>query len=79
MLINTILIDRIAVPVPTFGEYIEKLKDQRDAELFLLSPEEDYNSIWRSICAWVHRRRLEGRCSSSIPVIRPASCFRSMR
>ena len=32
-------IDRIAVPIPTFGEYIEKLKDQRDAELFTLRPE----------------------------------------
>ena len=32
VLINTMLIHRIAVPVPTFGEYIEKLKDQRDAE-----------------------------------------------
>ena len=36
VLINTTLIDRIAVPVPTFGEYIEKLKDQRDAELYRL-------------------------------------------
>ena len=34
VLINTTLIDRIAVPIPTFGEYIEKLKDQRDAELY---------------------------------------------
>src|SRR6267142_5962756 len=42
VLINTTLIDRIAVPVPTFGEYIEKLKDQRDAELYTLNPEERY-------------------------------------
>jgi len=27
VLINTTLIDRIAVPIPTFGEYIEKLRD----------------------------------------------------
>jgi hypothetical protein len=29
VLINTTLIERIAVPVPTFGEHIEKLNDQR--------------------------------------------------
>src|SRR6202045_3877633 len=40
--INTTLIDRIAVPIPTFGEYIEKLKDQRDAELYATRPEENY-------------------------------------
>ena len=37
-LLNTTLIDRIAVPIPTFGEYIEKMKDQRDAELYPLNP-----------------------------------------
>ena len=37
-LINTTLIDRMAVPIPTFGEYIEKLRDQRDAELYPLDP-----------------------------------------
>ncbi len=33
-LINMTLIDRIAVSIPTFGEYIEKMKDLRNAELF---------------------------------------------
>src|SRR3974390_866066 len=42
VLINTTLIDRIAVPIPTFGEYIEKLKDQRDGELYPLDPERGY-------------------------------------
>ena len=42
VLINTLLINRIAVPVPTFGEYIEKLRDYRDAELFRLDPDEQY-------------------------------------
>ena len=59
VLINTTLIDRIAVPVPTFGEYIEKLKDQRDAELFLLKPEEHYNLNLAEYLAWLHRRRLK--------------------
>jgi len=59
VLINTTLIDRIGVPIPTFGEYIEKLKDQRDAELFLLSPEEGYNLDLTEYRAWLHRRRLK--------------------
>src|ERR1019366_9455419 len=57
VLINTTLIDRIAVPIPTFGEYIEKLKDQRDAELDVA----DY-------LAWVHRRILR-----SLLVINPGN------
>ncbi len=59
VLINTTLIDRIAVPIPTFGEYIEKLKDQRDAELFVLRPEENYNLNLSEYLAWLHRRRLK--------------------
>jgi threonine-phosphate decarboxylase len=59
VLINTTLIDRIAVPVPTFGEYIEKLGDQRDAELYTLKPEEDYNLSLPDYLAWVRRRGLK--------------------
>ncbi len=59
VLINTTLIDRIAVPVPTFGEYIEKLKDQRDAELFALKPEEHYKLNLVEYLAWVRRRGLK--------------------
>jgi histidinol-phosphate/aromatic aminotransferase/cobyric acid decarboxylase-like protein len=59
VLINTTLIDRIAVPVPTFGEYIEKLKDQRDAELFALKPETNYQLDLAEYHAWVHRRGLK--------------------
>ena len=59
VLINTTLIERIAVPVPTFGEYIEKLKDQRDAELFTLRPEENYNLDLTAYLTWVHQRGLK--------------------
>ena len=59
VLINTTLIDRIAVPIPTFGEYIEKLKDQRDAELFTLRPEENYKLDLKAYHAWVHQRGLK--------------------
>ena len=59
VLINTTLIDRIAVPIPTFGEYIEKLKDQRDAELYATRPEENYELDLTHYLAWVHRRGLK--------------------
>jgi threonine-phosphate decarboxylase len=68
VLINTTLIDRIAVPVPTFGEYIEKLKDQRDAEIFTLRPEENYNLDLKDYLSWVHRRGLK-----SLLVINPGN------
>jgi histidinol-phosphate/aromatic aminotransferase/cobyric acid decarboxylase-like protein len=59
VLINTTLIERIAVPVPTFGEYIEKLKDQRDAELYTLRPGENYRLDLTAYLAWVHQRGLK--------------------
>jgi histidinol-phosphate/aromatic aminotransferase/cobyric acid decarboxylase-like protein len=58
-LINLTLIDRIAVPIPTFGEYIEKMKDQRDAELYALDPENRYQLRLEDYLAWVHKRKLE--------------------
>ena len=57
-LINNTLVDRIAVPIPTFGEYIEKLKDKRDAELYVLNPEEGYQLRLEDYLAWVHHRGL---------------------
>src|SRR5579872_5479235 len=58
VLINATLIDRIAIPIPTFGEYIEKLKDQRDAELYALDPEQGYELHLPEYLDWVHRRNL---------------------
>jgi threonine-phosphate decarboxylase len=58
VLINTTLIDRVAVPIPTFGEYIEKLRDQRDAELYPLARERGYELRLPEYLAWVHRHNL---------------------
>ena len=58
VLINTTLIDRIAVPVPTFGEYIEKLRDQRDAELYELDPQRHFELHLPDYLSWVHKRNL---------------------
>jgi threonine-phosphate decarboxylase len=67
-LIDMTLIDRIAVPIPTFGEYIEKMKDQRDADLYPLDSERGYALRLDDYLAWVHRRNLE-----SLLVINPGN------
>ena len=62
-LLTTTLIDRIAVPIPTFGEYIEKMKDQRDAELYPLNPEDRYELRLGDYLAWVHTRKSQSLLS----------------
>ena len=59
VLINTTLIHRLAVPVPTFGEYIEKLRDQRDAELYGLNPRRRYQLELHDYLAWIRERALK--------------------
>jgi len=58
-LINETIIDHIAVPVPTFGEYIEKLKDQRDAELYALKAEDNYRLDLAAYLEWIRRRGIK--------------------
>lgn len=65
---NTTLIDKIAVPVPTFGEYIEKLRHQRDAELYFLKVENNYRLDLHDYIAWVRARGL-----TSLLIINPGN------
>ena len=58
VLIDTILIDRFAVPIPTFGEYLEKLRDERDAELYPLDGDRRYQLRLPEYLQWLHRRNL---------------------
>ena len=67
-LLDTTLIDRMAVPIPTFGEYIEKMKDQRDAEVYALDPGNRYELRLKDYLAWVHERHLK-----SLLVINPGN------
>jgi threonine-phosphate decarboxylase len=68
VLINTTLIDRIGVPIPTFGEYIEKLNDQRDAELYALDPEQHYRLRLDEYLGWLRKRNLR-----SLLIINPGN------
>jgi threonine-phosphate decarboxylase len=67
-LMNRTLIDHIAVPIPTFGEYIEKLRDQRDAELYSLDARRRYELRLDDYLAWAHQRNLK-----SLLVINPGN------
>jgi threonine-phosphate decarboxylase len=68
VLINTILIDRIAVPVPTFGEYIEKLRHAGDAELYFLEAGRKYDLRLDRYLDWVRERNL-----TALVVINPGN------
>ena len=68
VLINTTLIDRIAVPIPTFGEYIEKLRDERDAELYPLDADQRYELHLPEYLQWVRHRNIR-----SVLVINPGN------
>lgn len=52
------LVTRIAIPVPTFGEYLEKLRDGREALLYELDPAADYQLDLPAYARWVTRHRL---------------------
>jgi len=65
---NATLIDHIAVPIPTFGEYIEKLRHSRDAELYVLKAEDNYQLDLNEYLAWVRRHGLR-----SLLVINPGN------
>jgi len=65
---NATLIDHIAVPVPTFGEYIEKLRHTRDAELYFLKAEDNYQLDLHDYLAWVRGHGLK-----SLLVINPGN------
>lgn len=58
VLINDVLVDRIGVPVPTFGEYIEKLRDPAAAELFTLHRDREYRLDLNEYLAWGRERSI---------------------
>lgn len=58
-LMNEMIVKHIAVPVPTFGEYIEKLNDQRDAELYTLKAENGYQLELGAYLRWVRERGIQ--------------------
>jgi threonine-phosphate decarboxylase len=58
VLINEILVERIGVPVPTFGEYIEKLRRPDAAELYYLDPDKSYQLDLDEYLGWAREQDL---------------------
>lgn len=56
-LIEENLIDDLAIPVPTFSEYLEKLKDRHSAELYYL-PAHNYQLNLNDYLVWIRRKGL---------------------
>ncbi|HKJ43299.1 MAG TPA: histidinol-phosphate transaminase [Sunxiuqinia sp.] len=60
-LINIIekqLIDDLAIPIPTFSEYIEKLKNTGSAKLFQLDPKLNYQLDLKEYADWINDNQI---------------------
>lgn len=56
--INETLVERLAIPVPTFSEYLETLRDLRAAELYPLNPARGYALDPGAYLDWIRERGL---------------------
>lgn len=66
--IEETLVKNIGIPVPTFSEYLEKLRSHRAARLYQLDPKKDYQLNLDDYLPWIERNGL-----SSALVINPGN------
>lgn len=52
------LITDIAIPVPTFSEYLEKLRDSNSARLYQLPAENDYQLHLNHFAEWIEKNQI---------------------
>lgn len=52
------LLNDIAIPVPTFSEYIEKLKHSGSAKLFQLDPAQNYQLDLKTYASWINEQQI---------------------
>lgn len=57
-LIEQHLIKSLAIPIPTFSEYIDKLKDLEAAKLFQLHPANDYQLDLKEYAGWIDKNKI---------------------
>jgi len=67
-LIEQELIDDIAIPIPTFSEYLEKLRKSSSAKLFQLPAEDDYLLDLEAFASWIDKEGI-----SSALIINPGN------
>lgn len=61
-------IDDIAIPIPTFSEYIEKLQSRNAAKLFQLNPGQNYQLNLKEYADWINLHQI-----SSALIINPGN------
>lgn len=66
--IEETLVKNIGIPVPTFSEYLEKLRSHRAAQLYWLDPKKDYQLDLDEYLPWIEKNKL-----SSALVINPGN------
>jgi threonine-phosphate decarboxylase len=66
--IEETMVKNIGIPVPTFSEYLEKLRSQRAARLYWLDPKKDYQLDLDAYLPWIEEQGL-----SSALVINPGN------
>jgi len=52
------IIDDIAIPVPTFSEYLEKLRQSESAKLYQLPPDNNYSLNLEDFGSWIDERKI---------------------
>ncbi len=57
-LIEKHLLDDLAIPIPTFSEYIEKLRASDAAKFFQLDPTKNYQLDLREFARWINASRI---------------------
>ena len=57
-IIEKYLIDEIAIPIPTFSEYIEKLSSLNAAKIFQLNPQHDYQLNLKEYAEWINVNKI---------------------
>ncbi len=57
-LIEKHLVDDLAIPVPTFSEYIEKLRTSEAAKFFQLDPKKNYQLDLGEFASWINENKI---------------------
>ncbi len=57
-IINTHMIDDIAIPIPTFSEYLEKLQEDKTAKLYQLPADKNYSLNLDEYAAWIDEKKI---------------------
>jgi len=67
-LIEQELVDDLAIPVPTFSEYLEKLRNAESARLFRLAADQNYDLDLEAFAGWIDEQGI-----SSALIINPGN------